>query len=249
MISGKPIYQALGAENILQRRTASLNVVMRRLLSLDYVLEHPGLNWLPTEAEKVEFFEGIGLDRRLMPRRVYFGAVGKQRHYFALKLPVAVEAKSVTFVYVDPGHQTDSELCSWGLAHGRLWDALRAKGRQVRVITIAAEHEPIERAGRVLRRWAATAPGKPSEGLTVKQEIRLISDAIDHDDKDVLGRYGGFGRALQRFAALQRLPEAELTEGVPINDYLTWRATRFAAPDEGLESRVENAWKWAGRRD
>ena len=249
LISGKPIYRALGAENILHRRTASLNVVMRRLLSLDFVLEHPGLNWLPTEAEKVEFFEGIGLDRRLIPRRVYFGAVGKQRHYFALKLPVAVDAKSVTFVYVDPGHQTDSELRSWGLAHGRLWDALRAKGRQVRVITIAAEHEPIERAERVLRRWAATAPGKPSEGLTVKQEIRLISDAIDHDDKDVLGRYGGFGRALQRFAALQRLPEAELTEGVSINDYSTWRATRFAAPDEGLGSRVEDGQKWAGRRD
>ena len=174
LISGKPIYQALGAENILHRRTASLNVVMRRLLSLDFVLERPGLNWLPTEAEKVEFFEGIGLDRRLIPRRVYFGAVGKQRHYFALKLPVAVDAKSVTFVYVDPGHQTDSELRSWGLAHGRLWDALRAKGRQVRVITIAAEDEPIERAERVLRRWAATAPGKPSEGLTAKQEIKAI---------------------------------------------------------------------------
>ena len=29
---------------------------MRRLLSLDFVLEHPGMNWLPAEPEKVEFF-------------------------------------------------------------------------------------------------------------------------------------------------------------------------------------------------
>ena len=57
-ISDKPIYRALGVENIRHRRKANRSVVMRRLLSLDFVLEHPGLNWLPTEGEKVEFIEG-----------------------------------------------------------------------------------------------------------------------------------------------------------------------------------------------
>ena len=33
---------------------------MRRLLSLDYVLEHPGLPWLPTESEKVGAFKALG---------------------------------------------------------------------------------------------------------------------------------------------------------------------------------------------
>ena len=60
-ISGKAIYRALGVENIRHRRKANRSVVMRRLLSLDFVLEHPGLNWLPTEGEKVEFLEGLGL--------------------------------------------------------------------------------------------------------------------------------------------------------------------------------------------
>ena len=46
---------------------------MRRLLSLDFVLEHPGMNWLPAEPEKVEFFEEIGLPLRLIPRRIYCG--------------------------------------------------------------------------------------------------------------------------------------------------------------------------------
>ena len=167
-ILDKRIYRALGVENIRHRRKASLNVVMRRLLSLDYVLEHPGMYWLPTEPEKVEFFEGLGLDRRLIPRRIYHGAVKHQRRYFALKLPVAVDAETVTFVYVDPGHGTSSELGSWGEAHGRLWDAVRKKGRQVRVIAIGAEHETIERAERLLRVWAAADPGKSPEGLTVK---------------------------------------------------------------------------------
>ena len=74
LISGKPIYRALGAEIIRHRRRGSTNVVMRRLLSLDFILEYPGMGWLPTEAEKVEFFEGLGVDRRLIPRRIYYGA-------------------------------------------------------------------------------------------------------------------------------------------------------------------------------
>ena len=41
-ISNKAIYRALGVENIRHRRRASDLVVMRRLLSLDFVLEHPG---------------------------------------------------------------------------------------------------------------------------------------------------------------------------------------------------------------
>ena len=36
------------------RSRGSTNVVMRWLLSLDFVLEHPGMRWLPTEAEKVD---------------------------------------------------------------------------------------------------------------------------------------------------------------------------------------------------
>ena len=70
--------------------------------------------------------------------------------------------------------------------------------------------------------------------LTVKQEIKLIGDAMDHDDEDVLGRYGGFGGALKRLAALQSLPEAKVTEGVSIDDCSTWFAERFAGPGEDL---------------
>ena len=86
------------------------------------------MNWLPAEPAKVEFFDALGLPRRLIPRRIYYGAVGNQKRYFALKLPLAADAETITFAYVDPGHQTDCELRSWGTAHGPLWDALRKKG-------------------------------------------------------------------------------------------------------------------------
>ena len=231
-ISSKPIYRALGVENIRHRRKASKPVVMRRLLSLDFVLEHPGMNWLPAEPEKVEFFEKLGLPRRLIPRRIYYGVVGNQKRYFALKLPLAVEPETVTFVYVDPGHATDTELRSWGAAHGPLWDALRTKGRQVRVIGIAVENANVDRTARVLEAWAAAEPGTPDQGLTVRQEIKAIHAAMKAEADEFLARYGGFAEAGRRSVELQRLPEAKVTEGVSIDDYSTWRATRFADRDE-----------------
>ena len=231
-ISSKPIYRALGVENIRHRRKASQPVIMRRLLSLDYVLEHPGMNWLPAEPEKVAFFEELGLSRGLIPRRIYYGAVGTRKRYFALKLPIAADSTTVTFTYVDPGHQTDRELHSWGAAHGQLWEALRKKGRHVRVIGIAAENETLDRTARVLRAWAATPLKETGEGLTVKQEIKRIDTALRTNDRTVLAGYGGFNAAMKRGAQLESLPEATVTEGVSIDDYSTWRATRFAAPQE-----------------
>ena len=64
------------------------------------------------------------------------------------------------------------------------------------------------------------------------QEIKLIDDAMTHSDEDVLARYGVFGGAMKRAAALDVLPEAKVTEGVSIDDYSTWRAVRFADRDE-----------------
>ena len=231
-ISSKAIYRALGVENIRHRRDGSKPLVMRRLLSLDFVLEHPGMNWLPAEPEKVEFFEKLGLPLRLIPRRIYYGVAGNQKRYFALKLPLAVDPETVTFAYVDPGHQTDRELYSWGAAHGPLWDALRKKGRQVRVIGIGVENTTVDRTARVLEAWAAADPGTTDEGLTVKQEIKAIDEAMKQDDWEFFERYGGRGPAMKRAAALYQVPEAKVTEGVSIDDYSTYRATRFADPDE-----------------
>ena len=113
------------------------DILFRRLLSLDYVSEYPGLPWLPTEEEKVAAFESLGIERRYLPLRVYRGAVGEKRHYFRLKLPIALEPGRTIFVYVDPGHESDTALRSWGAAHRGLWQALREKDRNVEVVAVA----------------------------------------------------------------------------------------------------------------
>ena len=55
---------------------------------------------------------------------------------------------------------------------------------------------------------------------------------MTHSDENFLARYGGFAEAGRRSVELQRRPETKLTEGVSIDDYSTWRAVRFADPDE-----------------
>ena len=79
------------------------------------------MNWLPAEPEKVEFFEKLGLPLRLIPRRIYYGVAGNQKRYFALKLPLAVDPETVTFAYVNPGHQ---DGCRTPLVGSRAWAAL-----------------------------------------------------------------------------------------------------------------------------
>ena len=60
---------------------------MRRLLSLDYVIERTGLPWLATEHEKVGAFEALGIERASLPVRVYRGAAGATRRYFRSNCP------------------------------------------------------------------------------------------------------------------------------------------------------------------
>ena len=231
-IHSKPIYRALRIENIRHRRQAAA-VTLRRLLSLDYVLEHPDLKWLPTEDEKVRRFVALGLERGVLPCRIYRGSTGSRKRYFAHKLPIAVDGESVIFAYADPGNQTYSGLRSWADTHGRLWGALRERGIRVRVAAIATEYQTILRYEGLLRAWASSPSRKQRGKMTVKEEIKLLGDAIGEGDDAVLESYGGPTVAFRYYASLKRLPEAKGGDGVKIDEYTTFHATRFEGAENG----------------
>ena len=127
--------------------------------------------------------------------------------------------------------ESTGELNSWGAAHGPLWDAIRAKGRRVEVIAIGAELDAVLRADQMLQLWAAAEPGKVIEGLTIKQEIAAIRQALNSGDQEFMSQYGGMQGAADRYMELLKLPEAaELPKGVSIDAYSTYRATRFSEP-------------------
>ena len=180
------------------------------------------MNWLPTEGEKAEFIEGLGVHSNLIPRRIYYGAVRAKKRYFTLKLPIAGGAETVTFAYVDPGRESTGELNTWGAAHVPLWDAIRAKGIRVHVVAIGVELDTVLRADRVLQAWAA-APEKDGTGMSVKQEIAAIKDGMLRCDHEFLEQWGGWHPARERWFELEKLPEANLVEGVKIDEFSAYR--------------------------
>ena len=92
------------------------------------------------------------------------------------------------------------------------------------------------RSERVLQLWAEADPGKPVPGVPVKQEIALLKKALLDQDDELFAGYGGEQGVVDRYLELQKLPEAGLAEGVKIDDYSTYRATRFA--EAGMKGRI-----------
>ena len=241
-VSNKTIYRALGIENVNHRRQADDSLMLRRLLSLDYILEHPELPWLPTEQEKVAFFDLVGIDRKRLPRRKYRGAAGAQLRYFALKLPIACDAKSATFVYVDPGRDTDSELRSWGAAHEWLWRAMRLKGIEVRAVVIGADFKATIRAEAALKTWSRRA-GEPSghrenganrNDPAVQAEIQHIENALLTVDRATIARYDGVKGITKRLRELKDLPRTSGTDGTTIDGFDTWVSDRLRLLESDL---------------
>ena len=226
LLTGKAMYRALDMADVRHRRgkEATVHVLMRRLLSLDYLIERPTLGWLPTEEDKVHRFEALGIDRGTLPYRKYGATDKAQPRYFALKLPIAVDEQAATFVYVEGGQSTDSELRAWGGAHTPLWAALRAR-------TFA-----------VLKNWTqdgdgqgADEPGWPTKAdPDIRQERARIEGAFTTGDPVTISALGGLDTATRRLIAIRAMPEGTPTRTTArgaIDRYATWNTTRLISPE------------------
>ena len=218
-IYGKAIYRELGLANVRHRREASIEVSRRRLLSLDFVLDHPNLPWLPTEQEKVACFEQLGIDRALLPKRIYAGRANGRIRYFHIKMPVAVEQDRAVFTYIDPGMGTPTELHSWGTAHRPLWQMLRESGRRVEIVGVAWEQHLLDRAARVLQSWIA---GDMTEA---DRELLTLRQAASSAEWETVERYGGLDAALKRINQLKQETPASIGQEM-IDDFHLWGSSR-----------------------
>ena len=231
-VCARGVYRALGAEDIRHRRITSTEVAVRRLLSFDYVIEHPGLPWLPTEPEKVGAFEALGIDRSLMPVRVYRGAAGGARRYFPRGMPVALDSSRAVFVHADPGYDTSTALHSWRDRHRRLWEALREEGLSVEVVGVACARRPLDRARTILGNWTSseTAPRPvhpPGTVAAARREIARIEGAILGMDDEAVAEMGGFQACLHRISEMRELLRSARPEGT-IDGHSVWRSSRLA---------------------
>ena len=248
LLTGKALYRALGIPDVRHRRAkdATAQVLMRRLLSLDYLIKRPTLAWLPTEADKVQRFEALGIDRGTFPYRMY-GPQGKPQipRYFAFKLPIAVDEQAATFVYVDACQSTDSELRAWGMAHAPLWAALRARTFAVHVVAVGTGVEAADRAAPVLTRWTRDGDGQGAPDLDtptkadpeIRQEIARLEAAISGGNRQLLRAAGGFDRAADRLVLLQQLPDPAPTTATArgaIDRFSLWPTVRLTTPEAAI---------------
>ena len=231
-ICARGIYRALGVEGVRLRRITSTEVLLRRLLSFDYVIERPDLPWLPTEAEKVAAFEALDVGRLVMPVRVYRGAAGGARRYFPRGMPVALDSRRAVFIHADPGYDTSTALRSWRDRHRKLWEALRELGLSVEVVGVACARRPLERARTILGNWTNTdtAPRPiqpPGTAVAARREITRIENAIVGMDDATVERMGGFQACLHRIVEMKDLLRSLRPAGT-IDGFTAWRSSRFA---------------------
>ena len=223
-IAARPLYLALGAEHVRHRREATPEVTLRRLLSLDYVLDHLDASWLPTETEKVAALTGAGVPRHVLPGRLYQGAAEATRRYFVHKLPVALGAERATFVFAQAEDETPSGLSTWGGQHAALWAALRAAGRAVEVVVVGRDPVRLEAAERVLDGWTRTpsteaAAAAPAEAASIRKAVAQL-------DLDALDAWGGLNGAIARGAALEEDLQRSASAEPAIVAGRTWRSRR-----------------------
>ena len=232
-ISSKTFYRTIAIANIRYRRPAPPEVMYRRILALDYVLEHLDYPWMPTEPEKVTLTEGLGIETAILPQRLYRGAGRDSIRYFPLKLPIAFlpTKRQLVFVYVDPGNYTDTELRSWGDSHERFWNALRAQQYSIHVVGITSTIEESTRASVLLRRWTTEERqggilGK-ARTAELKQELRYINQGLDAQLESVNEHYGGKINAIARSGEIKNILK-NMAEHCPrINTYGIWNSRRI----------------------
>ena len=230
-IFGKAVYRALGALDVRHRRIpAGADLVWTRLLSLDAVIEEPSRSWLPDERDKVRYCDELGIARTALPSKSYRGREAETVRFFApWKLPLAGASERATFVYADPGRESDSELARWAGAHGPLWSELRDRGIHVDVAVLARTLSGASRA----RSWLEAHSGARGDPRSPEDEKRWqrLDTALRTKDPELLEAEGGFMALVRTHGALMR--ERRNGATLPIDGFSTRVASRVAGDGYG----------------
>ena len=227
-VTNKSIYRHIGADNIRHRRETSLPLTFRRLLSLDFVLDHPQLPWLPTEEEKVACFDRLGIERSHLPHRVWHGATGQTIRLFGNKHPIAVDpgGKQAWFVYADSQEESPQGVCSWRTEHKALWSELYLLGFQLHIVHASFNTRLAKSVNRVLTSWKHQ-PHSTVSRAEIERELARVQQAIQSKDGSALKVYGGFNGALRALASIKNGLEEHDKLASFTATYSTWISERI----------------------
>ncbi len=181
-LSAKPLYDALGERDNRNRRERQPSTIKNKLMSLDFVLDHPQYNYLATEREKLDYFLGtLQLALEVLPTRRYQSPRGRgstAKHFvdkYPMLLAVAPGGTTpvVHFCYVDEGLRSTDGFATHLSQYSRLLNVLPDS----RLIYIAQHQGLLGSARRVYEAFEAQESGRT--GAPIDPQTRELLDHFE----------------------------------------------------------------------
>jgi len=225
-LTSREIYDLIGKQDLRNHRSHSADFIRTRLLVLDFVLAHPGLQYLESQAEKLRFFhQQLGVPASVLPRQAdrTEGLDPTLNRYFKERFPVFVSPRNgngpsalPTFVYCDPAHHGISWFARYLDRHQTFFRRLSA----FNVIYASPSRLNLDRASEVFTSLFRNANRPDPEHLARYFQIRRLwethqNGSLTRADRDHLRagdkQYKGepFESAYQKWFAAG-LPEVDL---------------------------------------
>ena len=218
-----PIYAAIGEEGNRNRREHQPATIRVRLMGLDFILEHPGYQFLATEQDKLRyFFDERKIEAGVLPSRAFcVKGLFLTRHFvdgFPLFLSNG-DPPDLSFCFIDDGQFSTAAFRSYLRQYYRLFQVLGP----VTLFFVAQDKQRAEAAGKTLCRFrdrleesAKTAVDTarllahfPHRALLERRETRCLNTAQMNQLAEDIHDFAG-----PRFTRLFELWQQEGDDGV-----------------------------------
>jgi len=185
-LTSRKIYDLMGKHDLRDHRSHTSDFIRRRLLVLDFVLAHPGLQYLESQEKKIKFFhEQLGI-----PASLFLGQTDRERldpslkRFFKDRFPFFVSSGNgnasvsalPTFVYCDPAHHGISWFAGYLDRHQLFFRRLPA----FNLIYATPSRWKLDRASEVFTTIFRNANRPDPEHLTRYFQIRRLWETRQH---------------------------------------------------------------------
>ena len=194
------VYGALDRDNLRNRRRLSTELIRTRLSILDFVIAHPDLEYLETEADKVACFsERFCVPQALIPGRIYQGIKqhASTKRCFVDRFPIYLFPNSKgssarptpVFVYCDSAPRSLLHF----ITHLRNFEHFLRRLPSFELVYAAPTATKFERAERFFRDMFDQSSAANSRSLVRYFRLRRLWEEEKHDlltraDRDFLRR-------------------------------------------------------------
>ncbi len=184
-LCARRFYEAIGTSDNRNRRSHPPFVVRRKLMILDFALNHPQAQFFPTEQERVSLFtDALGLPTGILPTKYYASKTRQSRtvRYFVDKNPVYLSAAkkgaapAVNFAYIDAGDDTTAGFKSYLVDYRRLFQALPS----FRLVYVANRKKHFAAAAKAFQKMA-------NQGTDIARLIDHFQARQRHERGDYTG--------------------------------------------------------------